>query len=122
MRKSLMLVFCVLLFPGAAGADERPLSEAEMVAALSGKTAISTDAASPYRQYFDPNGDTTYVPEGGAPDVGKWRVGNGRYCSQWGGRGWDCYLMTGVGDRVTWIWPDSGQTYPARIIEGNGLK
>lgn len=114
----LLAVFAV----PAASADEWPLSEAEMVAALSGRTAISTDPASPYRQYFEPNGDTTYVPEGGAADIGKWRVGAGQYCSQWGGAAWDCYDMTGDGDAVTWIWPSSGAAYPARMVDGNALK
>ncbi len=119
-RAFFVLVLTILAAP--AWADEQPLSGAEMVAVLSGKTALGTDPASPYRQYFDPNGDTIYVPEGGEPDVGKWRVGGGQYCSQWGGRGWDCYDMTGDGDAITWIWPSTGQLYPARLVPGNALK
>lgn len=117
-----LVILALTIVAAPALADEQPLSEAEMVAVLSGKTAFGTDPASPYRQYFDPGGETVYVPDGGEPDIGKWRVGVGQYCSQWGGRGWDCYDMTGDGDAVTWIWPGTGQTYPARMVTGNALK
>ena len=116
------IVLLAILSAPVASADERPLSEAEMVAALSGRTAISTDPASPYRQYFDPDGETTYVPDGGTPDVGLWRVTAGQYCSQWGGDGWDCYDMIGEDDAVTWIWRATGAAFPARMVDGNALK
>lgn len=117
-----LVVLLAMLTAPAVLADERPLTEAEMVAVLSGRTAISTDPATPYRQYFDPDGETTFVPEGGPPDVGQWRIGAGQYCSHWGGDGWDCYDMIGEGDAITWIWRATGAAFPARMVDGDVLK
>lgn len=121
LARCLVLLLVVLTAP-TAFADERPLTGEEMIATLTGRTAISTDPATPYRQYFGPDGKTTYVPEGGPADVGLWRVRGGQYCSQWGGSGWDCYDMFGEGDAITWIWRATGAAFPARMVDGNALR
>ena len=112
----------LLLVAGTAEAEQRKLPAGEISAALSGKTAIST-AGAPYRQYFDPNGVTLYLPDGGAIDPGKWRVDAGKqqYCSWWARGGWSCYdVFQTAEDENLWR-SASGRDYPARLVEGRQL-
>jgi hypothetical protein len=101
-------------------AAEEWLTQQQIEQALSGNTAVATGSTS-YRQYFDPEGATVYVPEGGQPSRGKRRTSaDNTYCSWWAGTGWSCYRLSGDGDRITWHAQD-GSTWPAVIVEGRQL-
>ena len=54
------VVFAVLVM-SAALAGERPLTGDEIRAALSGNTVEGVQDGVDWKQYFDPNGQTTYV-------------------------------------------------------------
>lgn len=117
-----------LVFAGLAGAgEERRLSAAEIKVMLSGKTAIGTGEGEGegrgYRQYFDPDGSTLYLPDGGRLDSGKWRTDNAKqlYCSWWERVGWSCYDLYETGEgQVLWRSP-GGRDFPARLVEGKQL-
>lgn len=108
-----------VLMPSAT-AEETPLDQAQIVAALAGKTAEGEYGGRAFRQYFSADGETVYLSEGGRPDTGKWRTSeDGEYCSWWMQTGWTCYRMTGEGDRVTWL--SQGAAFHARMAAGRNL-
>ncbi len=119
-----LLTVPLLLAAVDGRAGERRLDAAEIEAMLSGNTAISVGGGTAYKQYFDPSGATTYVPEGGAPSPGKWRAdaAEDHYCSYWEPSGWDCYEVYSEGsDSIIWVAPGSGTRYPARVVLGDQL-
>lgn len=105
------------------GAELVLVSATEIEAALSGNTAIGDWLGEQYVQYFDPSGDTTYVPDSGQPSVGGWRVNvaSGQYESLWApARVWDTYDVFRDGD--DWFWTGGGvELSPFTIVEGNQL-
>ena len=104
------------------GADEQRLTQQQIEQVLSGNTAVGSFGSTTYRQYFAPDGETLYVPDGGQPDPGKWRASEeDEYCSWWSTTDWVCYEMTGEGDHVTWHAKDGSQS-PAVIVEGRQIK
>ncbi len=120
---AVLLLAISLAAQGTQAQEPRRLSAAEMQVLLSGHTAISTSGA-PYRQYFDADGKTIYLPEGGQPDTGKWRIDAGRqqYCSWWQRGGWSCYEMFETGEGEI-IWRSTGgRDYPARLVQGRQLE
>ena len=118
------LLALILLCAGQASAvEERRLTAAEIKVMLSGKTAISTGGGNPYRQYFDPDGSTLYLPEGAPADTGKWRTDRDKqlYCSWWERGGWSCYEIYETGEmEILWRSP-GGRDFPARLVEGRQL-
>ncbi len=109
-----------LLAAAAATGEERQLSGPEIAAALAGNTVHSFWGATEYRSYFDPDGGTTYLPKGGEPDTGQWRVTDTQYCSTWRSAE-SCYTVLRDGDRIIWLAPGSGKRYPSRLIAGRAL-
>ena len=104
-----------------AGADERPLTGAEIKDALSGNTVAGVQDGQAWKQYFDPNGRTTYV-SGGRASPGRWSVRGDKYCSQWPpSERWDCYAMTGEAGKMTFIPDGGGVHWPAIVSSGNQL-
>ena len=105
------------------GAELVRVSVTEIEDALSGNTAIGNWLGEQYVQYFDPSGDTTYVPDSGQPSVGGWRVNvaSGQYESLWApARVWDTYDVFRDGD--DWFWTGGGvELSPFTIVEGNQL-
>ena len=73
-------------------ADSRPdekLTADEIQKLLDGRTALGNWRGTETRQYFASNGATTiYLPKGGPPDEGKWKVDQAKnqYCSWWRAR------------------------------------
>lgn len=116
----------LLIAPAVAQtqAGERRLSGAEITAALSERTFVGEWKGTPFRQYFGKDGTTIYLAEGATPSPGRWRADEAKdqYCSQWGGRGWDCYDILGDGpDRIIWVVPGDGYRSPGRLLDGRQL-
>ncbi|RED52542.1 hypothetical protein [Aestuariispira insulae] len=116
IRILLILVSLGSMFPGTGMAEEIRLVGADIKSALENRTALYDDGA---KQYFDDRGGTLYVSASGRREQGRWRVDGDEYCSHWG-RGWDCYEMTGSGDRVSWR-ASFGKEYKAEMVAGNRL-
>ncbi len=99
------------------------VSAAEIETALSGNTAIGNWLGEQYQQYFDPSGDTTYLPDTGQSSIGQWRINveSGQYESLWGpARVWDTYDVFRDGDE--WFWTGGGvELSPFTIVAGNQL-
>lgn len=117
-----VIVTSLMLFGDAAQAEERPLTGAEIKAALAGKSVTGERRGKSWTQSFEEGGATTYVSDG-RPSPGRWRVDGNRYCSQWPPASrWDCYSMTGdltaSPPTVTWIYPD-GTRWPGTIVGAN---
>lgn len=111
-----LFVAAVLVFSGAVKAEEKPLKGPDIQQILSDKTAFYDDGAI---QYFGAKGGTIYLNARGDREDGRWRVDGDRYCSHWG-RDWDCYDMTGEGDRVSWL-VSFGKDFKARLEDGKKL-
>ena len=81
------------------------VSASDVVAALAGNTAVGNWVGEDYRQFFDNDGSTTYVPDGGRSSVGQWRVDEttSTYESLWPPIDrWDAYEVFRDGDQ--WFW------------------
>lgn len=121
LKSFVILCFCMLVPAAAAIAGERALTGAEIRTALSGNTAEGVQDGVAWKQYFDPNGQTTYV-SGGRASPGRWSVRGDKYCSQWPpSERWDCYGMTGEEDRMTFVPDGGGADWPVRMSNGNRL-
>ena len=120
------LITALSLFSLSVAADEAALSGNQIQTWLAGRTAISTGPDG-WRQYFNADGNTPYLPEGGEVSDGKWAVRDNQYCSLWPpAETWDCYAMTGAesadGKRtVTWIDSGGGRS-PADLVVGDRLR
>jgi len=114
-------LFVTLSFAAIAGAEQRALTGTEIRAALEGNTAGGIQDGEAWKQYFDPNGQTTYV-SGGRASPGRWSVRGDKYCSQWPpSERWDCYRMTGDGDQLTFVPDGGGADWPFTVTKGNQL-
>ena len=88
------------LAPAAWGGDSKNAGVVQATAAqitelLSGNTIVGTWSGTPYKQFYFENGRTVYVPEGGRPSEGKWRVKNDtdEDDSWWENTGWTPYKV-----------------------------
>ncbi len=107
----------VLIFCGAAFAEEMKLTTDEINAALAGAKVEGLQDGARWSQSFGKNGATTYSSSGRV-EIGSWRAENDQYCSQWPPRReWSCYDMTGKGNNVTFIPSGGGKPWPAEIVE-----
>lgn len=99
------------------------VSGEELQAALGGNTIVGNWVGQDYRQFFDLNGDTTYLAEGGPASPGTWRVNvtTGQYESMWPPLPqWDVYDVFRDGDE--WFWTGGGvELSPFTIVEGDQL-
>ncbi|MDX1710226.1 MAG: hypothetical protein R3316_03715 [Rhodovibrionaceae bacterium] len=131
MRTFVSLFLATLLVLPAlstnAADEEQPLTGAEIKAALSGNTVFGEQDGTKWKQYFAPDGSTTYISGDDDPSPGKWRVDGDTFCSLWPpASDWDCYDMTGDLDAsppsVTWIYQGGGAPWPAVVKDGNQLE
>jgi len=109
---------------GPASAEERKLSAAEIEQALSGNTVDGDWKGTAFKQYFAPDGGTTYVAAGSPPSIGKWKVDaeKDQYCSWWQGSGWDCYnILSGGKDSIIWEVPSDGYRANSTVLSGKKL-
>ena len=86
--------------------------------ALAGNTAIYDNGA---KQYFSEQGWTDYFEVGRPRDRGKWEIRGNQYCSWWERGGWACYDVTGQNDRINFIAPNAGTTYPGKLLPGKQI-
>lgn len=108
---------------GSSTGGVEPVSAADLQEALAGNTAIGNWLGTDYRQFFDADGATIYLPEGGAESMGKWQVveSTGLFESLWNDRPpWTAYEVHRNGD--TWFWTGQGvELSEFVIVEGNQL-
>jgi len=99
------------------------VSADEIEAALNGNTVVGNWVGEDYQQYFDPSGETIYLPDDGRVSTGQWRVNvqSGQYESLWpSDREWDAYDVLRDGDQ--WYWTGGGvDMSPFTVAEGNQL-
>jgi len=121
------LVFAAIVTLGLtsiANAQERKLNAAEIEKALSGNTVDGDWKGTAFKQYFAPDGGTTYVAKGSPPSIGKWKVDaeKDQYCSWWQGTGWDCYnILSGGQDIIIWEVPSDGYRANTVVLSGRQL-
>ncbi len=100
---------------GAAAGAERPLTGAEIQAALADRTVQGEDGGKVWKQMFQKSGATSYTVDG-AQSQGFWEVRGDQYCSQWPpNEAWDCYEVTGDRNVLTFI-SASGKRWPASVV------
>ncbi|MDU8942279.1 hypothetical protein [Ovoidimarina sediminis] len=87
-RIALSLLAAALAAP--AWAETRRLTAAEIEALLSGRKITGAWNGKAYSQTFAATGHTVYIPKGGRPDAGRWRVNpeTDSYESFWERSGW----------------------------------
>ncbi|MEM7598662.1 MAG: hypothetical protein AAF382_13285 [Pseudomonadota bacterium] len=114
----LAMLPAMALAEGLTGPVDVQMSAPQIEALLSGNTIRGTWNGDGYTQFFDPNGQTIYVPDGGRPDQGKWRVnaGSDQYESWWERTNWSGYkiMMTNGG----FAWVSRGELQPFEVFEG----
>ncbi len=118
---------CILaLMTSAALAAERPLKGSEIDALIKGNTVTGENINGIWKQYFDANGQTTYLAPEKPPTLGEWNVQGDRFCSKWPPNdNFVCYDVTGDLDAkpetITWIASGNGTKYPGTVQAGKGL-
>jgi hypothetical protein len=125
--KTLAGALCAAAFMSCMHASAGDLimgTEADIRAALAGRTAFEAGKAyRPWRQFFGNDGSTTYFAEGPS-SVGAWEVRDGQYCSVWPpAQDWVCYDVelsprTPPHAFIVWIAPDGART-AADIFDGD---
>ena len=104
--------------------DGSQLTGAEVIALLSGNTAVGDWRGTPYKQFFAEGGSTSYVEEGRPASAGRWKTDpeTGDYCSWWERGGWSCYGVEREGDGYVWVVPgDDGYRGPFKVVNGHQL-
>jgi hypothetical protein len=122
----LRTICAVALLASTAAAAERPLKGPEIDALIKGNTVTGKNDYGPWKQYFDANGQTTYLSTGNPPSSGDWTIKGDKFCSIWPpGEHWVCYDVTGdpnaVPKTITWISGGNGAKYPGTVQAGKGL-
>ena len=107
-------------------AAERPLNGPEIDALIKGNTVTGQNINGVWKQFFDANGETTYLAPEKPPSLGEWNVQGDKFCSKWPPNDhWVCYAVTGDLDAkpktITWIAGGSGTKYPGTVQVGKGL-
>ena len=126
MRKSafvMALGFAALaLQPHTAAAAEK-LTAGEIQTLLDGRTALGNWRGTDTRQYFETSGATVYLPKGGVPDEGKWKVdaAKNQYCSWWQRGGWACYDVETDGSTYYWVTPGDDYRSPFTMVDGRQM-
>lgn len=113
-RAFLALAACAGLAAPVYGGDDSDamadpvsvqLTASQIEALLAGNTIVGTWSGSKYTQYYGPDGYTVYMPEGGQPDEGKWRVKEetDQYDSWWESTGWTPYTVVMTNEGYAWV-------------------
>lgn len=120
-RHFLALLMALALPAGALAAEGTRLTADQIKVLLAGNTAFGEWEGTAYRQYFSPDGGTVYLPDGGDPDEGKWRVdaGENLYESWWESTGWVAYAIERRDDQLYWV--DGEKAHVFTVREGEQL-
>ena len=108
--------------PAQSVADDK-LTAGEIQKLLDGRTALGNWRGTDTRQYFASTGVTIYLPKGGAPDEGKWKVDQAKnqYCSWWQRGGWACYDVETDGTTYYWVTPGDDYRSPFTMTDGKQM-
>jgi hypothetical protein len=117
--RTTLTIFVFLFFAPYAVAEEVQLEAAEIEELLAGNTISGTWSGTQYKQFYEADGLTVYVPDGGSADEGKWRVdpATDNYESWWEATGWVGYQIVRDGDTYYWVDGDGGR-HPFVVLEG----
>ena len=107
--------------PAAAG---EKLTAAQIQKLLDGRTALGNWRGTDTRQFFESTGATVYLPKGGVPDEGKWKVDEAKnqYCSWWQRGGWSCYDVETDGSTYYWVTPGNDYRSPFTMTDGRQMR
>ncbi|MFU1478071.1 hypothetical protein ACM25N_10330 [Roseovarius sp. C7] len=122
MFRKYLMAGCALMLAGAStGASETALGGNEVYKLLVGNTASGSWQGIRYKSYFDPNGDTLYVPQTGEPATGRWRINpeTDHYESWWEHVGWTSYTVLKTDTGHAWI--HDGEAQPFTVEDGRQL-
>ncbi len=124
-RRSFTATLAVLMLAPALPALAAPtrMTAPEIEALLAGNTIVGTWSGTAYRQYYDAGGNTLYVPEGGKPDEGRWRVNaeTNEYESWWQSTGWTPYAMVRTDDG-SYAWINGDRLEPFQVQAGRQVE
>lgn len=124
-RRSFSIAVAAALLAPALPAFAAPtrLTAAEIEALLSGNTIVGEWAGAAYRQYYAADGSTLYVPEGGKPDEGRWRVNaeTDEYESWWQSTGWTPYALVRT-DEGGHAWINGDRLEPFQVLSGRQME
>lgn len=123
-RFVLGLVLAPLLAAAAPSmASYVKLSAPEIEALLAGNTITGTWSGTAYRQYFAPDGSTTYIPGDGKPDEGRWRTNpeTNDYESWWRSTGWTPYALVRTQDGG-FAWVNGDRLEAFSVLEGRQIE
>lgn len=100
----------------AAGTVQVTAAQIEKL--LSGNTIRGTWGGTGYTQYYGEGGFTVYIPDGGPPSRGKWRVkeDTDQYDSWWENTGWTPYTVVMTNNGYAWVNKDSLEHF--EVLEG----
>lgn len=121
IARRLFLAALVCVVGTTAHAQARKLQEDEIVALLTGNTAVGRWEGVSYRQYFDADGSTIFAQDGARSTLGEWRVIGEEYQSIWPrDAGWESwFVMEYLGD-FYWVSRATPPT-PFEVLDGQQL-
>lgn len=117
MNRRTVLVIIAASCAAPAQAEAQRLTAPEITALLSDRKITGDWNGTPYSQSFAATGHTVYIPRGGRPDAGRWRVNaeTNEYESYWERSGWSSYAIEQDGDTLYWVDP-SGARHPFEVV------
>jgi len=126
MKRRVFMGF-ILATPLSAGlpamAAQVRLDAGEIETLLAGNTIAGTWSGASYRQYYDADGTTTYVPDEGRVNTGRWRTDpeTDEYESWWRSTGWIDYAMVRT-DEGGYAWINGDRLEPFEVLEGRQIE
>jgi len=99
------------------------LTAEEIEDLLAGNTIVGTWSGSSYRQYYSPDGTTTYVPGEGRKEEGRWRTDpeTNEYESWWRSTGWVHYAMVRT-EEGGYAWINGDRLEPFEVLDGRRIE
>lgn len=122
-RRLVLMSLGACLLPALASAQSVKLRAHEIDALLSGNTAVGRWEGTPYRQYFAPDGVTTFEQEGAAPERGLWRTDADalEFQSIWPtDADWEGWFVMEWDGNFYWVSKKTPPT-PFRVLDGQQL-
>lgn len=102
-RAALCLIAAIPAVPALA--EVTALTATEIIALLSDRKISGDWNGTRYTQSFAATGHTVYIPEGGRPEAGRWRVNTDTdaYESFWERSGWSSYRVVREAGGLYWV-------------------